>query len=56
MVSGLQWLDAPAEENLQQIYAGDSLSDDIYECVDQGLDMDLLRLRERELLGRSWSI
>ena len=56
VVSSLQRLDTPTQKNLQQIYAGDSPSDDIYKRIDQRLDMDLLRLRERELLRRSRSV
>jgi len=56
VVASLQWLYAPTKESLQQIHAGDSPSDDVYECVDQGLDVDLLRLRERELLRWSGTI
>ena len=56
VVSSLQRLDAPTQKNLQQIRAGDSLADDIYQRFDQRLDLDLFHLRERKLLGRSRSV
>ena len=52
MVASLQRLDPPTKEDFQQIYAGDPPPDDIHECLNQRLDVVLLRLRERELLRR----